>query len=144
MKILILLYLYLLMTPEFKRKNWRRCWVFASWSRKSLFLAGKEFEVMRYGPNRILKESTSYFTLNFEDMIEEKSSLRYLGIIMSNNATFSSHVEHVCGKVRQKSSWILRTFKTDLVSKVYVEISGTMSYWILLTIIPFKQNCWYA
>ena len=30
---------------------------------------------------------------------------------MSNDASFSSHVEQVCSKVRQKSSWILRTFQ---------------------------------
>ena len=30
---------------------------------------------------------------------------------MSNDASFSSHVNLVCGKVRQKSGWILRTFR---------------------------------
>ena len=72
----------------------------------------RKFELMRYGKNKILKESTSYFTPNWELIIEEKESLRDLGVIMSNDASFSSHVEHVCGKVRQKSGWILRTFHT--------------------------------
>ena len=40
------------------------------------------------------------------------NSLRGLGIIMSNDGAFSSHVEVVCGKVKQKSSWILRTFQS--------------------------------
>ena len=31
---------------------------------------------------------------------------------MTNDATFSNHVEHVCSKVRQKSSWVLRTFSS--------------------------------
>ena len=31
---------------------------------------------------------------------------------MSNDGAFSSHVEFVCGKVKQKSSWILRTFQS--------------------------------
>ena len=30
---------------------------------------------------------------------------------MTNDASFSSHVELVCSKVRQKSGWILRTFR---------------------------------
>ena len=30
--------------------------------------------------------------------------------MMSNDGTFSIHVEAVCSKVKQKSSWILRTF----------------------------------
>ena len=48
----------------------------------------------------------------FEDIIEEKNSTRDLGIIMSDDATFSIHVEQVCSKVRQKSGWIMRTFQS--------------------------------
>ena len=73
---------------------------------------GSKFEVLRYGRNQELKESTSYFTPNFDDIIEEKNNLRDLGIIMSDDATFSSHVESVCSKVRQKSGWIMRTFQS--------------------------------
>ena len=52
--------------------------------------------------NKSIKESTSNFTPNFEDIIEEKETLRYLVIILSNDEAFSSHVEFVCGKVKQK------------------------------------------
>ena len=72
----------------------------------------KKFEILRYGRNQTLKESTHYFTSNHEEIIEEKESLRDLGIIMSNDGSFSNHVEHVCSKVRQKSGWILRTFQS--------------------------------
>ena len=78
--------------------------------RNNMEFNSKKFEILRYGKNDILKESTSYFTPNFEDLIEEKESLRDLGVMMSNDATFSIHVEAVCSKVKQKSSWILRTF----------------------------------
>ena len=71
----------------------------------------KKFEVMRYGRNQTLKESTLYLTPNWEDIIEEKESLKDLGVIVSNDASFSNHVEHVCSKVKQKSGWILRTFR---------------------------------
>ena len=71
----------------------------------------KKFEVMRYGRNQILKESTVYLTPKYEDIIEEKETLRDLGIIMSNDASFSNHVDFVCSKVRQKSGWVLRTFR---------------------------------
>ena len=70
----------------------------------------KKFEIMRYGKNQTLKESTFYLTPNCEDIIEEKESLRDLGIIMNNESTFSDHVDLVCKKVRQKSGWVLRTF----------------------------------
>ena len=35
-----------------------------------------------------------------------------MGIIMSNDGAFSGHVEFVSGKVKQKSSWILRIFQS--------------------------------
>ena len=71
-----------------------------------------KFEVLRYGSNTALKESTNYLTPGCEAIIEEKENLRDLGIIMSNDASFSSHVEHVCKKVKQKCGWILRTFSS--------------------------------
>ena len=70
----------------------------------------KKFEVLRYGKNLDLKESTDYLTPDCEGTIEEKETLRDLGVIMSNDASFSSHVEYVCKKVKQKSGWIFRTF----------------------------------
>ena len=78
----------------------------------NMLFNGNKFEVLRYGKNKILKESTSYLTPNCEEIIEEKESLRDLGIIMSNDGSFSSHVEFVCSKVKQKSGWILRTFQS--------------------------------
>ena len=71
----------------------------------------KKFELLRYGKNHELKNSTVYLTPNQNDIIEEKEKLRDLGIIMSNDATFSSHVDTVCRKVNQKSGWIYRTFQ---------------------------------
>ena len=73
---------------------------------------GKKFEALRYGKNKEIKESTCYFTPGMDDIIEEKDSIRDLGVIMSSDATFSSHVDAVCSKVRQKSGWIMRTFHT--------------------------------
>ena len=77
----------------------------------NMLFNGKKFEILRYGTNANLKESTVYFTPNYNDVIEEKDSLRDLGIIMTNDGKFSNHVEHVCSKVKQKSEWIIRTFQ---------------------------------
>jgi hypothetical protein len=33
---------------------------------------GNKFEVMRYGSNANIKESTVYFTPNFDEVIEDK------------------------------------------------------------------------
>ena len=81
-------------------------------NRNNMLFNGKKFEMLRYGPNNDLKNSTNYLTPEYEDLIEEKESLRDLGVIMSDDASFSRHVHHVCSKVKQKAGWILRTFQT--------------------------------
>ena len=70
---------------------------------------GKKFELLRYGPNQDIKESTGYLTPEGET-IEQKNNIRDLGIQMSDNTTFSEHIAKVCKKVNQKCGWILRTF----------------------------------
>ena len=42
-----------------------------------------------------MKTQSCYFTLNLDDTIDEKESLRDLGIMMSNDAFISIHVESV-------------------------------------------------
>jgi hypothetical protein len=80
--------------------------------RNNMLFNGKKFELMRYGSKEELKNSTNYFTPQYEDIIEEKETLRDLGVIMSNKATFAEHIMHVCTKVKQKSGLILRTFQS--------------------------------
>ena len=72
---------------------------------------GKKFELLRYGPNSELKESTNYLTPGCEEFIEVKETLRDLGVIMSDKATFEEHISHVCKKVKQQCGWVLRTFQ---------------------------------
>ena len=70
-----------------------------------------KFELLRYGKDEELKNGTVYFSAE-EDIIEEKDVLRDLGIQMNNKATFDDHILKVCQTVKQKSGWILRTFRT--------------------------------
>ena len=69
-----------------------------------------KFGLLRYGKNQELKDGTSYFPAD-DNIIEEKEVLRDLGIMMNNVATFDEHIEKVCKTVKQKSGWILRTFR---------------------------------
>ena len=83
-----------------------------SWAENNnMLFNNKKFELLRYGNNEDLKTSTFYLSADNE-IIEEKESLRDLGIVMNNMANFDDHIENVCSKVKQKSSWILRTFQT--------------------------------
>ena len=57
-----------------------------------------------------LKENTIYFSAD-NNIVEEKEVLRDLGIMVNNEANFDHHIEKVCKTVKQKSGWILRTFR---------------------------------
>ena len=72
---------------------------FSRQKENNMLFNGKKFEMLRYGPNEDLKFETNYFTPDFEDIIEVKNELRDLGIIMSDNANFKAHIDHVCAKV---------------------------------------------
>ena len=73
---------------------------------------GAKFQLIRYGPNEDIKNNTLYFTNNYEHVIERFSSLRDLGVILSEDGRFEHHIEKVSKKVRQKVGWILRSFYT--------------------------------
>ena len=84
-----------------------------SWQeRNNMKFNGSKFEVIRYGNKSDLKEDTVYFTPNLEEIVEEKASLRDLGVILSSDMKFSNHVEKVTGTVNKKIGWILRTFRS--------------------------------
>ena len=83
---------------------------------------GKKFQVLRYGPNEDLKNRTMYFTENMENVIEQFPELRDLGIILSDDAKFTKHVDKVVKTVRQKAGWIMRTFltrQTDVMKQLW-------------------------
>ena len=67
---------------------------------------------MRYGPDEDIKQNTLYFTENTEQIIERCSTVRDLGVILSETGKFEDHTVKVAKKVRQKVGWILRSFYT--------------------------------
>ena len=77
---------------------------------------------MRYGSDEDLKNDTLYFTENVENIVERKETIRDLGVMMSDDASFKDHIDKVMKKVRQKTGWVLRTFysrKTMLMKTLF-------------------------
>ena len=74
---------------------------------------GSKFQVLRYGPNETPKNYTIYFTDNYEDVIERFSSLRDLGVILSEDGKFDHHIDMVSKKVKQKVGWVFRMFTQE-------------------------------
>ena len=63
---------------------------------------GTKFQLVRYGQDENIKNDTLYFTENTQEIIERFETLRDLGVIMSQTATFDVQIEHVSKKVRKK------------------------------------------
>jgi hypothetical protein len=84
----------------------------AMWADKNNMKFNKnKFELVRYGKDNKLIKETSYVTEN-GNKIQEKESLRDLGVRMQNNATFDDHIARVESSGKKWCSWVLRTFRT--------------------------------
>ena len=70
-----------------------------------------KFQVLRHGRDKELKEASCYLT-PCAKLIEEKESIKDLGIHIDSDCSFSTHIRSVVKKMKEISGWILRTFKT--------------------------------
>ena len=78
-----------------------------------------KFELLRYGHNMHLKDSTNYLSntgqtilSNTGQTIQSKPSTKDLGVTMSSTGEFKEHIANIVGTVRDLTAWILRSFKS--------------------------------
>ena len=71
-----------------------------------------KFVALRYGNDKEIKEQTCYITGDGKTEITETKQTRDLGIIMSDSAKFTDHINKVAKEAKRLSGWILRTFKS--------------------------------
>ena len=62
---------------------------------------GTKFQVMRHGLNEDVKNDTIYFTDNMENVIDRFTSVKDLGMILSDDSRFEEHIDKVSKTVRQ-------------------------------------------
>ena len=91
-----------------------------------------KFELLRYGENKFLKESTNYLGPSGKE-IEEHEHVRDLGVVMSSDASFTAHIHQVAATARKYAGWVLRTFNTR-------ERTPLLTLWKSL-IIPRLDYC---
>ena len=73
------------------------------WQEKNnMLFNGSKFQLLRYGPKEELKNNTLYFTDNTQHVIERYSSVRDLGVILSDDGRFEIHIEKVIKKRSDK------------------------------------------
>ena len=78
-----------------------------SWaSTNNMAFNSDKFELIRYGKDTTLQQNN----YTADNDIKEKESLKDLGVWMSNDCTFSEHIESITKTAKQMSGWILRTF----------------------------------
>ena len=68
----------------------------------------KKFEGMRFGKDQ---DEPNYVDPNHKK-IEQKSHIKDLGVLMSNNLKFDQHIRNVAARGSRMVGWIMRTFKT--------------------------------
>ena len=91
-----------------------------------------KFELLRYGPNKALKEETQYLSPTGK-VIETKEVVKDLGVYMSNDCTFNKQIESIIEKAKNITSWILRTFTS--------RSQNTMLTLYKSLVIPILEYC---
>ena len=74
-----------------------------------------KFQMMRFGKDTELKENTDFFTPEYEERIEEKNTIKDLGVLVDVDLRYSSQIMSAVSKARRKLGWVLRTFRTRSV-----------------------------
>ena len=74
----------------------------------NMMLNGKKFEHIHYGKHIT---STGYFT-EHSKIIEEKSTVKDLGVLLTDDAKFKKHINSMIKKATELVGWVLRTFKS--------------------------------
>ena len=77
------------------------------WSvNNNMMFNSDKFELIRYrGENsKEFQSNTNYYS-NDGSIIQEKQHVRDLGVTLSNDATFSKHIQEKCTSVKSKIVW---------------------------------------
>ena len=71
-----------------------------SWAKvNNMDFNNNKFELLRYGANTELKANTYYLSSD-GSVVANKAHVKDLGVTMSNDGTFSEHINRTCKKAR--------------------------------------------
>ena len=71
----------------------------------------EKFECIRYGKRNDIHDTTIYLS-DVGSAITPKDQINDLGVLVSSNCQFNSHLDNVVKTANKLCGWILRTFKT--------------------------------
>ena len=81
-----------------------------------------KFQILRIGSNKELIEDTLLFSPDYENVIESKSFIKDLGILVDTDVRYCEQMDAAVRKSNKKISWIFRTFSTrniDFLKKIW-------------------------
>lgn len=82
------------------------------WSKQNnMMFNNTKFELLQYGKDLDLKSKSKYKT-TASTQIQPKTQTKDLGILMTDDATFKSHINKIVENTKQLTSWILRVFRS--------------------------------
>ena len=108
-----------------------------SWaSDNNMMLNSTKFELLRYANKKCDDISFNYLS-STGNVIDPSDSVKDLGVIMSNDCSFTLHIDEVISKVNKMVSWALRNFKCR--SKLFI-----LTIWkvILLPHLDYCSQLW--
>ena len=96
----------------------------------NMLLNGEKFEHLHVGKN--LDQLKSSYLDPAGNIIEEKEQIKDLGVIISNDLTWSKQIKEVVSKARIMTGWVLRTFATrdrdPMVTMWNTQVRSTLDY----------------
>ena len=101
-----------------------------------------KFQLLHLGNNDVLKDTTNYFAPDGVKIIERKSAVKDLGVMVDECLTYKVHRQKSAKKVIQKLGWIRRTFSSRTIPFLKTLwtslLQPTMDYGSVLT-APYSK-----
>ena len=72
-----------------------------------------KFQVLRVGPKVEIIENTTLFSPDFGEVVEAKSVIKDLGILVDDGVRYEDQLYKAVGKAKQKAAEVLTTFSTS-------------------------------
>ena len=77
--------------------------IYTGEEQNNMCFTGDKFQLLCYGRNQELKDNTCYFTRNMNKVIEQVSSVRDLGVTLTDATKFEEHIKNIFKRKADRS-----------------------------------------
>ena len=112
------------------------------WSKENnMHFNTEKFQLLRYGKDDELKQNE--YSLPDGQLITESKQARDLGVIMTNDAKFSTHIKIASNKAKRNVGMILRSFQRrdkNIMLRLFKSLVIPILEYCSVLIAPYKQE----